>query len=87
MLMQLTFVMMLNGTNYDDWANSLRLYLVVIYFDLALREDQPTFDANSIAKQRVKLESWTHLNRFDKDKEGYYFSLFKKIMYNGVSGM
>ena len=39
--MQLTSVKTLNGTNYEDWKESLGLYLAITNMDLALREAQP----------------------------------------------
>ena len=36
--MQLTSVKTLNETNYEDWKESLDLYLVITNMDLALRE-------------------------------------------------
>ena len=36
--MQLTSVKTLNGTNYEDWKESLDLYLAITNMDLALRE-------------------------------------------------
>ena len=40
--MQLTYVKTLNGTNYEDWKESLDLYLAITNMDLVLREAEPS---------------------------------------------
>ena len=54
--MQLASIKTLNGTNYKDWAKSLKLYLVVTNLDLALREEEPIIDINSSAELKAKHE-------------------------------
>ena len=61
--MQLASVKTLNGTNYEDWAESMKLYLAVTNLDLALREEEPVIDANSSAELKAKHEKWAHSNR------------------------
>lgn len=58
------FVKTLNGTNYEDWKESLDLYLTIADLDLALRVDKPTPLTNeSTAVQRTAYEKWKHSNR------------------------
>ena len=61
--MQLAPVKMLNRTNYEDWAKSLKLCLAITNLDLALREEEPVINVNSSAKLKVKHEKWTHTNQ------------------------
>ena len=62
LLMQLASIKTLNGTNYKDWAELLKLYLVVTDLDLALKEEEPVIDVNSSAKLKVKHDKWTYSN-------------------------
>ena len=59
---QSTFMKTLNGTNYKEWGETLKLYLVIINIDLALREDKPVMDANFNAKPRANHETRVHSN-------------------------
>ena len=61
--MQLTSIKTLNGTNYEDWAESLKLYLAITNLDLALREQEPVINAESTTEQRANHEKWAHSNR------------------------
>ena len=61
--MQLTSVKTLNGTNFEDWTKSLKLYLAVINLDLALHEDESIINANSTPVQRAHHEKWNHFNK------------------------
>ena len=61
--MQLTSVKTLNGTNFEDWAESLKLYLAITNLDLALREEEPVISEESIAEQRAQHEKWAHSNK------------------------
>ena len=61
--MQLTSVKTLNGTNYEDWVESLKLYLAVTNLDLALCKEEPVINENSTPIQRAHHEKWTHSNR------------------------
>ena len=51
--MQLTSIKTLNGTNFKDWAKSLKLYMVVTNLDLDLHEDEPIINADSTPMQRA----------------------------------
>jgi hypothetical protein len=54
----------LNGTNYEDWKDSLDLYLSLHDFDLALRVDKPADLTNeSTEAQRTFYEKWEASNR------------------------
>ncbi|WJX43588.1 hypothetical protein P8452_30663 [Trifolium repens] len=54
----------LNGTNYEDWKDSLDLYLALHDFDLALRVDKPADLTNeSTEAQRTFYEKWEASNR------------------------
>lgn len=64
MPMQLTSVRTLNGTNYEDWKESLDLYLAVSNLDLALREEEPpALTPESTDAQKASREKWEHSNR------------------------
>ncbi|CAJ2662216.1 unnamed protein product [Trifolium pratense] len=54
----------LNGTNYEDWKDSLNLYLPLHDFDLALRIDKPAaITAQSTEAQKTLHEKWEASNR------------------------
>ena len=57
--MQLATVKTLNRTNYEDWTESLKLYLIVTNLDLALRKKEPFINANSSVELKAKHEKWT----------------------------
>ena len=61
--MQSTSMKYLNGTNFEDWAQSLKLYLAITNLDLALREEEPVISEESTAEQRAQHEKWAHSNR------------------------
>ena len=62
--MQLTSVKTLNGTNYEDWKESLDLYLAITNMDLALREAEPPDLADqSTIVDKASREKWDHSNR------------------------
>ena len=62
--MQLTFVKTLNGTNYEDWKESLDLYLAITNMDLALREaEPPALTDQSTVADKASQEKWDHSNR------------------------
>ena len=62
--MQLTYVKTLNGTNYEDWKESLDLYLAITNMDLALREAEPlALTDQSIVADKASREKWDHSNR------------------------
>ena len=42
---QLTLVKTLNEINYEDWVESLKLYLAITNLDLTLREEKPVINA------------------------------------------
>ena len=54
--MQLALIKTLNETNYEDWVESLKLYLAVTNLNLALREEETIIDANSSVKLKAKQE-------------------------------
>jgi hypothetical protein len=62
--MQLSSVKTLNGTNYDDWKESLDIYLAITQMDLALRVDAPAAltDASTEA-EKAYYEKWQNSNR------------------------
>nr|KYP60045.1 hypothetical protein KK1_015493 [Cajanus cajan] len=62
--MQLTSVKILNGTNFEDWKESLDLYLAITNMDLSLREEEPTaLTPESIVAQKDSHEKWENSNR------------------------
>ena len=62
--MQFTSVKTLNGTNYEDWKESLDLYLAIINMDLALREaEPPALTDQSTVADKASREKWDHSNR------------------------
>ena len=62
--MQLTSVKTLNGTNYENWKESLDLYLVITNMDLALREEEPpALTDQSTVADKASREKWDHSNK------------------------
>ena len=61
--MQLASIKMLNGTNYEDLSESLKVYMIVTNLDLELQRKEPIIDVNSSAKLKAKHEKWTHSNQ------------------------
>ncbi|KAF7812283.1 Retrovirus-related Pol polyprotein from transposon TNT 1-94 [Senna tora] len=61
---QLSVVKTLNGTNFDDWQESLNMYLTISKDDLALREPRPAnlTDRSSAADKR-HYRLWHESNR------------------------
>jgi hypothetical protein len=54
----------LNGTNYEDWKDSLDLYLSINDLDLALRTDKPAALTNaSTEDQKTFYKEWEKFNR------------------------
>ena len=62
--MQMNALTRLNGTNYEDWVESLKLFLAVSNVDLALTEDEPPKPTDvSPAADKSKYEKWAHSNK------------------------
>ncbi|CAM8917451.1 unnamed protein product [Rhodiola kirilowii] len=54
----------LNGTNFEEWKENIKIFLGSMYLDLALREPKPIHLANSrSAFDRNHLRMWEHSNR------------------------
>ncbi|CAM8880783.1 unnamed protein product [Rhodiola kirilowii] len=54
----------LNRTNFEEWKENIKIFLVIMYLDLALREPKPIHLANSrSAFDRNHLRMWEHSNR------------------------
>ncbi|CAM8954155.1 unnamed protein product [Rhodiola kirilowii] len=54
----------LNGTNFEEWKENIKIFLSSMYLDLALREREPIHLANSrSAFDRNQLRMWEHSNR------------------------
>ncbi|KAL9683014.1 hypothetical protein QQ045_014826 [Rhodiola kirilowii] len=54
----------LNGTNFEEWKENIKIFLGSMYLDLALREPKPIHLANSrSAFDRHHLRMWEHSNR------------------------
>ncbi|CAM8886946.1 unnamed protein product [Rhodiola kirilowii] len=54
----------LNGTNFEEWKENIKIFLGSMYLDLALREPKPIHLANSRnAFDRNHLRMWEHSNR------------------------
>ena len=50
--------------NYEDWKESLDLYLAITNMDLALREaEPPTLTDQSTVADKASREKWDHSNR------------------------
>ncbi|CAM8943584.1 unnamed protein product [Rhodiola kirilowii] len=53
----------LNGTNFEEWKENIKIFLGSMYLDLALRESKPIHLANSrSAFDRNHLRMWEHSN-------------------------
>ncbi|CAM8993241.1 unnamed protein product [Rhodiola kirilowii] len=54
----------LNGTNFEEWKENIKIFLGSMYLDLALREAKSIHLANSrSAFDRHHLRMWEHSNR------------------------
>ncbi|KAK6915832.1 hypothetical protein RJ641_018693 [Dillenia turbinata] len=97
--MQLTSAKTLNGINFEDWKESLDLYLTITNMDLTLREEKPpalTSQSTTVMKQSIPetnnavtfLKSvGEKFKTFDKGQKGHFLSLLEKTKYDGVSGV
>jgi len=62
--MPLTSIKTLNWTNFEDWKESLDLYLAITNMDFSLREAEPSaLTPESTIVQRASREKWEHSNR------------------------
>lgn len=62
--MSLTDVKTLNESNFEDWKESLELYLALTDMDLSLRVEKPNeLTPNSSTADRIFYEKWVHSNR------------------------
>ena len=51
----------LNGTNYDDWYDSLTVNLAIMNLDVTLREKAPSkLTDKSTADEKGYNEKWEH---------------------------
>ncbi|XP_074560510.1 uncharacterized protein LOC141816668 [Curcuma longa] len=54
----------LNDTNYEDWADSIKLFLAISNVDVALTENEPEVPTlESSAAVTTKHEKWVHSNK------------------------
>ncbi|XP_074562434.1 uncharacterized protein LOC141818937 [Curcuma longa] len=54
----------LNGTNYEDWVDSIKLFFVISNVDAALTENEPDVPTpESSAAVITKHEKWAHSNK------------------------
>lgn len=57
------FIKNLNETDYEDWKESLDLYLAIANLNLAMRTEKlGTITDASIEVQRILYEKWEHSN-------------------------
>jgi len=62
--MQIGSLIKLNGTNYEHWVASIKLFLEISYVDAALTEDEPPIPTDtSSAEEKMKYDKWTHSNK------------------------
>jgi len=62
--MPLTSVKTLNGTNFEDWKESLNLYIAITNMNFSLRKAEPSaITPESARVQRASREKWEHSNR------------------------
>jgi len=55
--MQIGSLIKLNGTNYEDWMDSIKLFLTISNVNVALIEDEPPIPTNtSSAEVKVKYQ-------------------------------
>ena len=51
----------LNGTNYENWVEFVKLFLAVFHIDIALIEDEPPISTDeSSTTDRAKCDKWAH---------------------------
>ncbi|XP_068328158.1 uncharacterized protein [Pyrus communis] len=54
----------LNGSNYKKWKQDIEILLGLMYYDLAIREEESaTLIEESTIEQKVKFEKWEKSNR------------------------
>jgi len=64
MHMHLGSLIKLNGTNSEEWMESVKLFLVISCVDSALTEDEPPVPiATSSAEEKTKYDRWIHSNK------------------------
>jgi len=64
MPMYLGSLIKLNGTNFQEWMESVKLFLVISCVDSALTEDEPPVPtATSSAEEKTKYDRWIHSNK------------------------
>ena len=62
--MQIGFLIKLNETNYEDWVDSIKLFLAISCVDAALTKDEPCIPTDtSSSKEKMKYERWDHSNK------------------------
>ena len=64
MPMHLGSLIKLNGTNFEEWIESVKLFLVISCIDSALTEDEPHVPtATSFAEEKTKYDKWINSNK------------------------
>jgi len=64
MPMHLGSLIKLNGTNFEEWMESVKLFLAISCVDYALTEDEPPVPtATSYAEKKIKYDRWIYSNK------------------------
>jgi len=59
-----SLIKQLNETNYENWVDSIKLFLAISNVDVALIEDEPPIPTDiTSAEEKMKYERWTHSNK------------------------
>jgi len=53
-----------NGTNFEEWMESVKLFLAISCVDYAVTEDEPPVPiATSSVEENIKYDRWIHSNK------------------------
>jgi len=64
MPMHLGSLIKLNGTNFEEWMELVKLFLAISCVDSTFTEDEPSVPtATSSAEEKKKYDRWIHSNK------------------------
>jgi len=61
---QIGSLIKLNGTNYEDWVELVKLFLAILCVDVALTKDESPIPIDtSSAEEKIQYDKWTLSNK------------------------
>jgi len=63
MPMNLGSLIKLNGTNFEEWMKSVKLFLAISCVDYATKDEPPVPTITSSAEEKIKYDKWIHSNK------------------------